>query len=90
MAGLQPSVRDYEPALALDGGADGLKFYRAIVANYTGRLKPGGWLCLEFGLGQGDAVCALLTAGGYTIVERKTDYNHIERAVLARKNREEE
>ncbi|MCI6730064.1 MAG: peptide chain release factor N(5)-glutamine methyltransferase [Candidatus Faecousia sp.] len=90
MAGLQPSVRDFEPALALDGGRDGLDFYRAIGANYAARLKPQGWLCFEFGMGQGDEVCRILEKNGFRIVERKQDYNGIERAVLAQKNREED
>lgn len=90
MAGLQPSVRDFEPALALDGGPDGLDFYRAIVKNYAGCLKPGGWLCFEFGMGQGDRVCEILEQGGFRVTERKRDYNEIERAVLAQKNREED
>lgn len=45
---------------------------------------------MEFGMGQGDAVCAILERNGYEIVERKKDFNEIERAVLARKRREEE
>lgn len=90
MATLQPSVRDYEPALALDGGLDGLDFYRAIVKNFSSILKPGGYLAFEFGMGQGDDVCRILEEGGYEILERKKDFGEIERAVLARKNREEE
>lgn len=90
MANLQPSVRDFEPSLALDGGADGLDFYRSIASHYGRALKPGGWLCFEFGMGQGDEVCAILEENGYEIVERKTDFNEIERAVLAQKRREEE
>ena len=90
LAALQPSVRDFEPILALDGGPDGLDFYRSIASRYGRALKPGGGLCLEFGMGQGDAVCAILERNGYEIVERKKDFNEIERAVLARKRREEE
>lgn len=90
MSTLQPSVRDFEPALALDGGQDGLDFYRSIVQNYACVLKSLGWLCFEFGMGQGDDVCRILEQGGFTVIERKKDYNGIERAVLAQKNREEE
>ena len=75
MGELDASVAEYEPHLALHGGADGLDFYRAIAQNYTAALKPGGYLCLEFGMGQGDAVCALLEENGYTILERSRDYN---------------
>ena len=84
MQELPDSVKDYEPHLALHGGEDGLDFYRAIIENYTSALKPGGYLCFEFGMGQGDDMCGLLRQNGYTILERARDYNDRERAVLAR------
>ena len=83
METLPGSVRDFEPHLALHGGDDGLIFYRAIAENYKETLKPGGWLCFEFGMGQGDHVCDILTMNGYTILERSRDYNDRERAVIA-------
>ena len=83
MGELDVSVKDYEPHLALYGGDDGLDFYRAIAENYKAALKPGGYLCFEFGDGQGDDVCAILEHNGYTILERTNDYNGVERAVLA-------
>ena len=83
MAELPHSVKNFEPHLALHGGEDGLDFYRAIAQNYQKALKPGGYLCFEFGMGQGDAVCRILEENGYTILERSTDYNDRERAVLA-------
>lgn len=83
MKGLQPSVVDYEPHLALFGGDDGLDFYRAIAKNYACVLKPGGYLAFEFGDTQADAVCRILEENGYTILERSRDFNDIERAVLA-------
>lgn len=83
MAALPKSVKDYEPHLALHGGDDGLSFYRAIIDNYTHSLKPGGYLCFEFGMGQGDDICELLECGGYTIIERTKDFNNVERAVMA-------
>ena len=89
MLGLPASVKDFEPHLALHGGDDGLVFYRAIIENYTEALKPGGYLCFEFGMGQGDAVCQLLTEKGYTILERSRDYNDRERACLAQYGRKE-
>lgn len=89
MQELDNSVKDYEPHLALDGGEDGLDFYRSIVINYTSALKPGGYLCFEFGMGQGDDVCEILTNNGYTILERVQDFNNRERAVLARLERKE-
>lgn len=87
---LDHSVKDFEPHLALHGGEDGLQFYRAIARNYCNALKPGGYLCFEFGIGQGDAVCALLEENGYTVLERTRDYNDVERAVLARYDRKED
>jgi hypothetical protein len=86
---LQREVQ-HEPFLALDGGDDGLDFYRAIVKNYTQALKPGGYLCFEFGMDQGDDVCRILEQNGYTILERSRDYNDRERAVLAQFGRKEE
>jgi release factor glutamine methyltransferase len=59
LAGLQPEVRDHEPRLALDGGPDGLAFYRRIAAGVGPVLKPGGWLLAEIGATQNDAVTAL-------------------------------
>lgn len=90
MTALDHSVKDFEPHLALHGGEDGLKFYRAIAENYSKALKPGGYLCFEFGMNQADAVCVILEENGYTILERSRDYNNIERAVLARYNRKED
>lgn len=83
MQELPKSVNDFEPHLALAGGEDGLDFYRDIVKNYTEILKPGGYLCFEFGMGQGNAVCRILEEHGCTVLERVQDYNDRERAVLA-------
>lgn len=86
---LPSSVKDFEPHLALHGGTDGLDFYRSIAANYAQALKPGGYLCFEFGMGQGDAVCEILEANMYTILDRTRDYNNRERAVIAQYGRKE-
>ena len=90
MEALPASVKDFEPHLALHGGNDGLDFYRAIVKNYTAALKPGGYICFEFGMGQGDAVCEILQKNGYTVLERVQDFNERERAVLAQYGRKED
>jgi len=90
MQELPHSVADYEPHLALHGGTDGLDFYRAIAENFSAALKPGGYLCFEFGASQGDDVCRILEENGYTILERSRDYNDRERAVLARYDRKED
>ena len=89
MEELPHSVSGYEPHLALFGGEDGLDFYRAIARNYAQALKPGGYLCFEFGMGQGDGVCRILEENMYTILDRTRDYNDIERAVIAQLNRKE-
>ena len=89
MLELPVSVKDYEPHLALFGGEDGLDFYRSIARGFAPALKPGGYLCFEFGMGQGDDVCRILEMNGYTILERTRDYNDRERAVLAQYGRKE-
>ena len=83
MEKLDRSVRDYEPHLALHGGEDGLDFYRAIARNFTHALRPGGFLALEFGMGQADAVCSILSSWGYQIHELRQDNSGILPAVLA-------
>ena len=90
MKELPDSVKDYEPHLALFGGEDGLDFYRSIVSRYRAALKPGGYLCFEFGEDQGDDICQILVSNGYTVLERVKDYNDTERAVLAQYGRKED
>ena len=85
MNDLPKSVKDYEPHLALHGGDDGLDFYRSIAKNFAEALKPNGYLCFEFCMGQGDRVCAILEENGYIILERSNDYNDRERAVIAQR-----
>ena len=87
---LDSSVKDFEPHLALHGGDDGLIFYRSIVKNFTKALRPGGLLAFEFGEGQGDEICRIMQAHGFTILDRVLDYNRTERACLARYDRKEE
>lgn len=85
MERLPDSVRNYEPHLALDGGEDGLDYYRAIAENFSGAIQDGGYLCLEFGMGQENAVAQILMQHGFAIVEFKKDTGDITRAVLAQK-----
>jgi len=61
---LQQEVRGYEPLSALDGGADGLDFYRRITQAAPAYLNPGGWLLFEVGAGQAPQVLEFLGAGG--------------------------
>ena len=81
IAGLDPSVRDYEPHLALKGGADGLDFYRAICENWRGALRPGGRLYFEVGIGQADDVLRIMRAVGFGDIEVIPDLNGIPRVV---------
>ena len=89
MTQLDASVKDYEPRLALDGGVDGLDFYRAIVKNFRRVLKPGGYLCFEFGQGQSRAVCRILEQAQFQVLQVASDTADIERAVIAQYIREE-
>lgn len=78
---LDPSVRDYEPRMALDGGEDGLDFYRAIAKHWGTVLKPGGKLLLEVGFDQAGAVEILLGVNGFKEVSAIQDTRGIRRVV---------
>lgn len=80
--GLDHSVRDYEPHLALDGGEDGLDFYRAICEKWTAALVPGGRLYFEVGIGQADSVLRLMRAQGFGDIQVVKDHNDIPRVVF--------
>lgn len=80
--GLDASVRDYEPHMALDGGADGLDFYRAICAHWRSVLHPGSRLCFEVGIGQADDVLRLMRSVGFGNLEILPDPAGIPRVVL--------
>lgn len=71
-----------EPAMALDGGGDGLMFYRAIAGDWLSRLKTGGFLAVEVGAGQAAAVAALFSAAGLTEVRTLRDLAGICRVVI--------
>jgi release factor glutamine methyltransferase len=83
IASLPPEVRDYDPAPALDGGADGLDGYRAIAAQARGLLAPGGKLIVELGAGQEGAVRALFTKAGLAAAAVLNDLAGIPRALTA-------
>jgi release factor glutamine methyltransferase len=81
---LQPEVRDHEPPIALFAGEDGLAVIRRLVEQSTGRLKTGGLLIFEFGLGQADAVRALISQRpGLTMLDVKQDLQGIPRTAVA-------
>lgn len=84
MAALQPEVRDYEPQLALAGGDDGLDCYRALAAQASGCLSHGGWLLLEVGIGQAEAVQQLLSQAGLEEIFCRNDYAGVSRVVGGR------
>ena len=67
VATLQPEVRDFDPLLALDGGKDGLDFYRMLATTAPAWLIPGGQLLAEFGEGQGPELRALFEAQGWCV-----------------------
>ena len=81
IAGLDVSVRDYEPHLALRGGEDGLDFYRAICAQWRTALRADGRLLFEVGIGQADDVLRIMRSCGFGDVEITPDLNGIPRAV---------
>jgi len=78
---LDTSVRNHEPRLALDGGADGLDFYRAICERWRDALRPAGKLLFEVGIGQADAVLRMMRAGGFGDVQIVKDLGDIPRVV---------
>jgi release factor glutamine methyltransferase len=82
LAGLMPEVARFEPARALDGGADGLAAYRAIIAALPGLLAPGGVAVLELGAGQADAVGELARAAGFDAPVLRRDLGGIARAMV--------
>jgi release factor glutamine methyltransferase len=84
IATLAREVRDFDPRAALDGGADGLAAYRAIVADARRLLAPGAFLVMEVGAGQSDAVSALAGAAGLTAIAASPDLAGIPRVVSAR------
>lgn len=85
LVSLQREVQ-FEPTLALDGGEDGLNFYRAIIEQSPTFLRPGGMLLLEVGFGQAEDVAALSVKSGYfTAIQLWKDYQGIDRIVTARR-----
>jgi len=86
IAGLEPEVRDGDPRGALDGGPDGLDFYRALIPPAAFHLNPFGWLLLEIGIGQAREVAELFReAAGFEDICITPDPGGIERVVGARR-----
>ncbi len=83
---LMPEVREYEPMLALDGGEDGLVFYRRIINESDKYLKRGGYLLFEVGHNQADEVCRLMEEAGFKDVASVKDLCGIKRVCKGRAN----
>jgi len=88
IAGLAPEVRNFDPRIALDGGTDGLNFYRAIAAGAPTLLKPGGALVVELGAGQAQPVAGLFAAAGLAPLPARADLSGMPRALVVRKHQE--
>ena len=82
--GLDTSVRDHEPIWALDGGEDGLKFYKGIIKYWRSVLKPGGLIFFEVGEDEAKAVRDMLLEGGFSGAEFRQDTAGIDRVVIGR------
>ena len=87
LATLAPEIRDFEPRLALDGGHDGLEFYRKIAHGLARWLAADGEVVLEVGAGQAAAVETMMRLAGYDRSERIPDLAGIERVVRSRRSR---
>jgi release factor glutamine methyltransferase len=85
IATLAPEVRLFDPRLALDGGADGLNFYRAIAAAAPALLAPEGTVVVEIGAGQAEPVAAIFAAAGLAPSAARPDLNNMPRALVASK-----
>jgi release factor glutamine methyltransferase len=85
IATLDPEVREFDPRLALDGGADGLDCYRMLAAQAGAWLKPGGWLLTELGDGQAMATKMLFEAHGWLIEGVEKDLSGRERVLIVRR-----
>ena len=81
MAALPRSVRDFEPAMALDGGPDGLDFYRFIAAKWKSAIRLGGSLLFEVGVGQAQDVEEILSQNGFEQIQTTADTQGIWRVV---------
>ena len=81
---LQPEVRDFDPRLALDGGADGLDFYRRLAVEAKPFLKSDGKVMVEFGEGQADAIRKIFEAEKWIVEAVKEDYSQRARILVAR------
>ena len=82
---LDIGVRGFEPALALDGGDDGLDAYRSIISRAALQMKPGAWLVFEIGFDQRETVSALLEEAGFYSISCGQDRGDRDRVISARR-----
>ena len=83
-------MRRFDPALALDGGEDGLDFYRRLIGASRDYLSPGGWLLLEIGHDQREAVLRMMEKAGYKELQAVSDLAGHDRVVMGQKDRRNE
>jgi release factor glutamine methyltransferase len=81
---LEPEVKIFDPRAALDGGADGLNFYRTLATQSKSFLKPAGKIMLEFGDGQADEIKKIFENEKWIVEEIKSDYSRRERILIAK------
>ena len=81
---LDSSVRDYEPIWALDGGADGLRFYKGILKYWKSLLGPGGYILFEVGETQAETVYDMILAAGFAAADIRKDTQGISRVVIGK------
>jgi release factor glutamine methyltransferase len=81
---LEPEVRDFDPRLALDGGADGLDFYRRLALEAAHHLHPGGQLMVEFGDGQAEQLRTIFTGRHWAVEAVRPDFSQRDRFLIVR------
>ena len=81
LEGLDVSVKDFEPLMALDGGVDGLAFYRVIASKWKSALRLGGTLIFEVGIDQAEAVAQIMADNGFENIVTTEDTGGIQRVV---------
>jgi len=82
LAGLSREIREYEPLSALDGGADGLDFYRRIAMKARAFMSAGACLMTEIGADQANSIASIFTDAGFTAIEIIKDYNDLDRLLI--------
>lgn len=85
IATLEPEVRDFDPRIALDGGDDGLVFYRRLATGAAEFLQPAGKIMVEFGDGQADAIKIIFESEKWIVEAIKADYSQRARILVARR-----